>query len=171
MKNLILILCIAASAMAQRPSYAGLSAKGVPGLASRFRTDSSSGSSSSGIGSRNGGTDGNNVNIPYDEYMANRYNEWPRENRPFSHTNAEVIRQHLGRPSSSTVNQPNGSGNGATSGNSLGSNQSKPNQVLNSRFGGSSNPQTNNNSFSIVMNGQWRTYRYNEITDSWVRSQ
>ncbi|CAH1115775.1 unnamed protein product [Psylliodes chrysocephalus] len=61
----------------------------------------------------------------------------------------------------------NGFGSKSDSTNPQNSGSSQP---LNNRFGGNNLLESNSkNSFSIMMNGQWRSYVYNAMSDSWVR--
>lgn len=82
--------------MAQRPTYAGTSAKGYPELASRFADpDAPDSSNQATIESRLGDPDSSNLKIPVDArgdaVLVNRLNQWPRENRPFWLINSDHI--------------------------------------------------------------------------------
>lgn len=84
---------------AQRPTYAGSSPIGVPGLASRFQdtTTATTITTSPGIVNRNDDafSTTTTLRIPVDARgdsgLVNRINQWPRENQPFWYLNADHI--------------------------------------------------------------------------------
>lgn len=90
----MVLLSIFAISYAQRPSYAGSSAKGRPGLASRFKENSTS-STVSVVNRVGEDTTGTTEKLPVDArgdaFLVNRLNQWPRENRPFWLLNADQI--------------------------------------------------------------------------------
>ncbi|KAF2905024.1 hypothetical protein ILUMI_01152 [Ignelater luminosus] len=96
MKFAIVILSVVATALAQRPWYAGSGPIGYPGLAPRFKTD---GDSEPPVAANP--NDYYNVpptGIPIDAHgdvaLVNRLNTWSRQNRPFWLLNAEQIEAH-----------------------------------------------------------------------------
>ncbi|KAJ8937168.1 hypothetical protein NQ318_009370 [Aromia moschata] len=105
MKTSLIILCFAVSTMAQRPSFAGTSAKGYPELASRFR-ETSSDDQNATVVNRVGETSeaapeagpSTTVKIPIDargdEELVKRLQTWPRENQPFWLINSEHIERN-----------------------------------------------------------------------------
>lgn len=98
MKLLTILASIVAATVAQRPTYAGLSSKGYPELASRFRGDDDD-NIAINVGNRLGTDDDRvAVNLPTDArgdaILVNRLNQWPRENRPFWLINAEHLERH-----------------------------------------------------------------------------
>ncbi|KAJ8923553.1 hypothetical protein NQ315_010131 [Exocentrus adspersus] len=108
MKSFLIFGCITALAVAQRPFYAGTSAKVYPELANRFK-DPDSSSDSNTILNRVGDSDSKTTSkIPIDARgdvdLVNRLNTWPRENRPFWLLNADAIERH--RNPAGTRNQP-----------------------------------------------------------------
>lgn len=93
-QKLVILISLFAVSYAQRPSYAGSSAKGRPGLASRFKENSTS--STVSVGNRvgedaTGTTEKLPVDARGDAFLVNRLNQWPRENRPFWLLNADQI--------------------------------------------------------------------------------
>ncbi|KAJ8923554.1 hypothetical protein NQ315_010132 [Exocentrus adspersus] len=104
MKAVLILGCFLAVAMAQRPSFAGTSAKGLPELASRFKDTSSDSASSSPktvvnrIGESSNESLSTAQKLPVDARgdaeLVDRLNQWPRENRPFWLLNAEQIEKH-----------------------------------------------------------------------------
>lgn len=173
-----------ASAMSQRGSFAGSGPKGVPNLHPMFKQNQTENPQNvqGNLENRFGETAGTTAKIPVDARgdvnLVNRLNEWPEENRPFWLTNYKIIEQNRGGSTAGPVvnnqNIPNQGQNVGSAGQPIGTG-SQPNgglnQAFSNRFGeGNNQPEiNNNNSFSIIMNGQWRTYVYNPMADSWVR--
>ncbi|XP_028141683.1 uncharacterized protein LOC114335620 [Diabrotica virgifera virgifera] len=158
----ILVSVLIASATAQnRPSFAGLSGKGVPDVAARFKPGGALYNPPQDVVNRFGPADTPTERIPVDANvdLKNRINTWPEENKPFWYVNAEAIQKHIGASPNRETNL-NGNQPLFDSGN----------QVFESRFGSGSSqsgPEVAGNSFSIVMNNQWKTYVYDPITDAW----
>ncbi|XP_028141681.1 uncharacterized protein LOC114335617 [Diabrotica virgifera virgifera] len=177
----ILASVLIASATAQgRPSFAGSSSKGVPDVASRFKTEGTvSNQAPQDFASRLGVPDRTPERIPVDPNvdLKNRVNTWPDENKPFWHVNAEAIQKHIGASPNRETNF-NGNRPVSTSGNQepvFNTGNQRPvsntgNQGFENRFGAGgsqSGPQVSGNSFSIFMNNQWKTYVYDPNTDAW----
>lgn len=78
-------------ASAQRPSYAGISPKGYPNLAERFKDPNKSETIENRFGDATSTTGRIPVDALGDEKLVNRLNQWPRENRPFWLLNADHI--------------------------------------------------------------------------------
>lgn len=112
-KYFVVLAYVVVSVSSQRPSYAGLSSRGVPELASRFRTDSTDSTSTTtttgttgGIANRVGDTDSTTssstprlpIDARGDAELVNRINQWPRENQPFWFINSGHIEKHRNTP-------------------------------------------------------------------------
>ncbi|CAH0562548.1 unnamed protein product [Brassicogethes aeneus] len=95
MKFLVLFASLTVVAMAQRPSYAGLTPKLGPELASRFKNPNDT--ADDPILANRLGED-TPTNLPTDARgdggLVDRLNQWPREHRPFWLINAEHIERH-----------------------------------------------------------------------------
>ncbi|XP_072393632.1 uncharacterized protein [Diabrotica undecimpunctata] len=158
----ILASVLIASATAQnRPSFAGLSPKGIPDVAARFQPGGALYNPPQDVVNRFGGADAATERIPVDANvdLKNRINTWPEENKPFWYVNAEAIQKHIGASPNRGTNV-NGNQPISDSGN----------QGVESRFGSSdrqSGPEVSGNSFNVIINNQWRTYVYDPITDAW----
>ncbi|XP_072395508.1 uncharacterized protein [Diabrotica undecimpunctata] len=164
MNYFILASILIASAAAQRPSYAGSSAIGVPGVAARFRPGGSLyNQAPQDVGNRFGVAVSTTERIPIDARgdvnLVNRIKTWPDENKPFWYVNAEAIEKHRGgslnRESNVNENQPifNGGNQGVASRFDASSSQSKPDNT--------------GNSFNMIINNQYKTYVYDPATDAW----
>ncbi|ENN81062.1 hypothetical protein D910_02597 [Dendroctonus ponderosae] len=99
MKYFLFLLSFVALSMAQRPTYAGTSAKGYPELASRFAAqDAPDMSNQATVVNRLGDPDSSDQKIPVDArgdaVLVSRLNQWPRENRPFWLINSDHIENH-----------------------------------------------------------------------------
>ncbi|CAG9858731.1 unnamed protein product [Phyllotreta striolata] len=186
-KILVILVCFASTAICQRPSFAGRPQEGVHPMFKQNQTQTVQTNLDSRFGENGGTTSTLPVDARGDANLVNRLNEWPNENKPFWLVNHKIIEQHRGTPS-----QGSGTASGVQTSTTLSSSTAQGQNVgtqanvastastsqpsggvqgINNRFGeGSNGPNTNsNNSFSIVVNGQWRTYKYNEPTDSWIR--
>ncbi|XP_028141684.1 uncharacterized protein LOC114335621 [Diabrotica virgifera virgifera] len=144
---------IASTTAQNRPSFAGLSPKGVPDVAARFKPGGALYNPPQDLGTRFGSADAAPERTPVDFNVGlkNRINTWPEENKPFWYVNAEAIQKHIGA-------SPNRGTN------------SNGNQVFESRFGSGSSqsgPEVAGHSFNIIINNQWKTYVYDPITDAW----
>ncbi|XP_018566580.1 uncharacterized protein LOC108907399 [Anoplophora glabripennis] len=100
MKTIVIFGCIIALAMAQRPSFAGTSAKVYPELASRFQ-DTSSNSEPSSIGNSLANRVGETPKIstttqklPHDVNVVNRFNQQPYDSRPYKRLHLAGSRNH-----------------------------------------------------------------------------
>ncbi|KAH1023228.1 hypothetical protein HUJ04_012472 [Dendroctonus ponderosae] len=98
-KYFLFLLSFVALSMAQRPTYAGTSAKGYPELASRFAAqDAPDMSNQATVVNRLGDPDSSDQKIPVDArgdaVLVSRLNQWPRENRPFWLINSDHIENH-----------------------------------------------------------------------------
>lgn len=100
-KLTLALVSICAAVSAQRPSYAGFNPIGVPQLASRFKDNSTSTSTTtteSNLANRIGADETTTVKLPVDARgdadLVNRISQWPRENQPFWLINAEHIEKH-----------------------------------------------------------------------------
>lgn len=110
-----------AMSLAQRPFFAGSSASGVPGLASRFKTEqpptttaaNASSTTPSNIVNRLGEdarttTSTTTQKLPVDARgdaeLVDRISQWPRENQPFWYVNAQHIEKHRNPQGNSNTN-------------------------------------------------------------------
>ncbi|XP_050307886.1 uncharacterized protein LOC126744493 [Anthonomus grandis grandis] len=126
----IIVICIVSVfslfvlSSAQRPTYAGISPKGYPEVASRFRDPAEENNVNSTdmtiINNRFGeSSDDAAQNIPTDArgdvQLVNRLNTWPRENRPFWLLNAQQLEKHRNPERKRIVEQQNSTQNLITS--------------------------------------------------------
>lgn len=115
MKFLIAFALLMTYVAAQRPTYAGLSSKGYPELASRFRdpADDEENVANSVVNRFGEANDPATQNLPTDArgdvVLVNRLNQWPREHRPFWLLNAEHVEKQ--RRPNENPNQQQGTQN------------------------------------------------------------
>lgn len=108
MRVLVVLSSLVMLSQAQRPSYASSGPIGRPGLASRFKDDNASSSTTISVENRVG-EGGSTPKIPVDargdQDLVNTLNTWDREHQPFWLLNAEHIERQRNTTRGTVVNR------------------------------------------------------------------